>query len=277
MQKGNLTLDIKKIDRVDLLNDSSSIQIDEIINIEGAVIVRNVFSEDFIQELKNNLQDCIDEDEKKFGRDYVFYGMVHALMTRKKCFRTVVEDELVTEVMRKVLGNGAIVHAFNSSSLPPQSSNFAGKIHVDSPRMVPGYITNMVLTIALDDFTKENGAMEIWPSSFDQKNPPAEEDFNNHMIRLDTVKAGDVILFNARCWHKGGMNTTQVWRHAIALTGCRPYMRQQFDFPKMFKKEDEALFSESFKQLMGYFVRTPQSIEQFLLPSDQRLYKGGQE
>jgi len=257
---------------VDLLEN-----IETIIHKDGAIIIRNLIDNEFVQELKANLMECIHEDEKRFGREYIFIGMVHALMVRRKSFRSVLEDEFVHKIMQQILGHGTITHAFNSSSIPPGDTNYAGKLHVDSPRLIPEYITNMVLTIALDPFHKENGAMEIWPGSFDQTTVPSEDDFMSNMVRLDTLQSGDAILFNARCWHRGGINKTKDWKHAIALTACRPYMRQQFDFPKMFDEKEEADFSEELKQFMGYYVRTPKNIEEFLLSPEKRLYRSGQE
>ena len=42
-----------------------------------------------------------------------------------------------------VLGPGCIVYAYTSSSMPPHRSNYSGRIHVDSPRVIPGYMTNL--------------------------------------------------------------------------------------------------------------------------------------
>jgi len=89
--------------------------------------------------------------------------------------------------------------------------------------------------------------MKIWPSSFTQQTVPNEEDFKNNSVILDNLQAGDAILFNAQYWHRGGVNNTKDWRHAIALPGSRPYMKQQFDFPKMFNEKEEANFSEGLK------------------------------
>lgn len=265
------------IETKNLINENAFSVINEIILEDGVVVIKGLFDNNFIQELKNNLITCLNEDELKYGKDYKFYGMVHALMIRKKIFRFFLENKNIMNLMRCVLGHGAIVHAFNSSSIPPKKSNFAGEIHVDSPRYIKGYITNMVLTLALDDFTNENGAMEIWPKSFDLTEKPSIEEFENNRIILDDIKLGDAVFFNSRCWHKGGVNQTNSWRHAIALTCCRSFMKQQFDFTKMFKEEEAVEFSEAFRQFMGYYVRIPKSMGEFLLPQDKRLYKGGQE
>lgn len=251
--------------------------VSDLIRNKGAVILRNVIDNRFAEVLRTRLINSLSEDEEKRGRDYLFYGMVHALMTRDKSFRDLLEDPFVLGCMRAILGHGAIVHAYNSSSMPPSASNFSRSIHVDCPRLIPNYVTNVGLTIALDEFTPYNGAMEIWPSSFHKSNTPSIEEFEANRICLDNLKVGDAILFNARCWHRGGINSTDAWRHAVTMNICRSYMRQQFDYPLMFTEEEASEFSEDLRQFMGYFVRSPKSMDEFLLPADQRLYKSGQE
>ncbi len=268
---------IRIIERDANLTASYFDEISASIKEDGAVILRNVIDSAMATSLKEALVSSIQEDEEKRGRDYIFYGMVHGLMIRGKVFRALLEDKGILGAMRSILGHGTIVHAYNSSSMPPSDSNFSRGIHVDCPRLIPNYITNMGLTIALDPFTKRNGAMEIWPSSFRRGEMPAEEEFEQNMVRLDNLEVGDAILFNARCWHRGGMNSSDEWRHAVTMNICRSYMRQQFDIPKMFSKEEEVQFSEDLKQFMGYYVRSPKSMDDFLLPADQRLYKSGQE
>jgi len=265
------------IERDSELSESYFNSIAITIKENGAVILRNVIDEDTANTLKDALLRSIKEDEEKRGKDYIFYGMVHALMTRDKSFRDLLENEIVLKTMRAILGHGAIVHAYNSSSMPPSGSNFSRTIHVDCPRLIPNYITNIGLTIALVPFRNDNGAMGIWPSSFDEDEAPSEKDFEKNAVIIDNLEIGDAILFNARCWHRGGVNETQNWRHAATMNICRSYMRQQFDFPKMFTVNEELGFSEDLKQFMGYYVRCPKSIDEFLLPAEQRLYKSGQE
>ena len=243
----------------------------------GAIIVKGLISEDFSNELKSALIKCLKEDEINRGNEYLFHGMVHALMTRDKVFRSLLENEFILKLTRGVLGKGAINHAFNSSSMPPKGTNFSRSIHVDCPRFIPNYITNIGITIALDPFKSENGAMEIMPMSFRDTEPPTESDFEKNSIQLNNLEVGDAIIFNARCWHRGGLNSTSNWRHSVTMNNCRAYMRQQFDYPSMFSESESNDFSEDLKQFLGYFVRIPKSMDDFLLPASQRLYKPGQE
>ena len=148
---------------------------------------------------------------------------------------------------------------------------------MDCPRLIHGYITNVGLTLALDAFTSDNGAMQIAPLLFDRANRPDEAAFESQMITLDNLEPGDAVLFNARCWHRGGLNRTDHWRHAVTMNVCRAYMRQQFDFPRMLKTDVVSGLSEDVKRFLGFYVRMPASMEEFLLPADQRPYRPGQE
>ena len=244
---------------------------------EGAIILRGVITKDVANQLKQDLNNCIDEDIAKYGDNYIFKGMVHALMNRKQSFIDLIDDKKVLGIFRSILGKGAILHAYNSSSMPPALTNFSRSIHVDCPRLIPNYITNVGITIAVDAFTPHNGAMEIWQSSFTKPTAPTEEEFVKNKVDLDNLEMGDAILFNARCWHRGGINKTNDWRHAVTMNVCRAYMRQQFDFSELMGEESVAKLSEDAKQFIGYNVRMPHSMEEFLAPADKRKYKSGQE
>ncbi len=258
-------------------NPGQYAEIKEHIEKEGAIILRGIISKEIAKKLRDDLESCLAEDLKDRGDSYIFKGMVHALMNRKQSFIDLLDDEKILGVFRAILGKGAIVHAYNSSSMPPNETNFSRSIHVDCPRLIPNYITNMGITIALDAFTPYNGAMQIWSGSFTMPNQPSEEEFVANKVDLDNLEIGDAILFNARCWHRGGVNTTTKWRHAVTMNICRAYMRQQLDFSELMGKEKTDKLSENVKQFIGYNVRMPHTMEEFLAPAAERKYKPRQE
>jgi ectoine hydroxylase-related dioxygenase (phytanoyl-CoA dioxygenase family) len=243
----------------------------------GAVILRGIVPVELAARMREELMRALDEDMAHFGAAHPFPGIVHSLMLRGASFLDLLAVDAVRAVSRAILGHGAIVHAFNSSSLPPNATNYAGRIHVDSPRQVAGYATNLGLAFPLDPFTIENGAMEIWPRSFRLVDAPATEEFEANRVILAGLMPGDAICFNSRCWHQSGVNTTASWRHGVTINVCRAYMRQQFDFPRMIPGEIAARLSDDVQQFLGYHVRMPASMDEFLAPPDQRTYRPGQE
>ena len=66
-----------------------------------------------------------------------------------------------TPYLAEVLSDTCILYAYTSSSMPPAGSNYSRRIHVDCPRLIPGYWTNAGVMVALDDFTDENGVTEF--------------------------------------------------------------------------------------------------------------------
>jgi ectoine hydroxylase-related dioxygenase (phytanoyl-CoA dioxygenase family) len=263
-------------DSKDMLLDRCR-EIADAVEQDGAAVIQNLLSSQFSEALKMGLKDALAEDELLRGPNYVFRGMVHALMARGRVFLDLLEVQAIRLVMRNLLGHGCTIHAYNSSSMPPAGTNFSRSIHVDCPRLIPGYITNVGLTIALDQFTAQNGAMEIAADLRHLQGAPSEELFDQHKFVLDCLKTGDAVIFNARCWHRGGINQTGNWRHAVTMNVSRSYMKQQFDYPRMFSSETAATFSDELRQFLGFFVRSPATLEEFLLPADQRLYRAGQE
>jgi ectoine hydroxylase-related dioxygenase (phytanoyl-CoA dioxygenase family) len=260
-----------------LENEDGVEKVSALVASRGAIILRSVIRRNDVQALKSALVQALQQDNERYGQEYVFKGMVHALMARGKPFCDLLGNRALLAIMRAILGPGCIIHAYNSSSMPPHHTNYSRTIHVDCPRLIHGYITNMGLTLALDAFTSDNGAMQIASLLFDRANRPDETDFESQMIILDNLEPGDAVLFNARCWHRGGLNRTDHWRHAVTMNVCRAYMRQQFDFPRMLNADVVSGLSEDVKRFLGFYVRMPVSMEEFLLPADQRPYRPGQE
>jgi ectoine hydroxylase-related dioxygenase (phytanoyl-CoA dioxygenase family) len=258
------------------LANAPDAEVGDLIRKRGAYVLRGVIDAPAIRALKDALIRALAEDEATHGREYKFRGMVHALMSRGQPFLDLLGNPTIRRACRTVLGHGCIVHAYNSSSMPPGASNYSRSIHVDCPRVIPGYATNMGITIALDPFNAETGGMEIMPDSFELPQAPDEMAFQKG-AEQPLLAPGDAIIFNARCWHRGGMNRTPNWRHAVTMNVCRAYMRQQFDYPRMLDDLHIDGLDEDRRQFLGYHVRVPASMAEFLLPAEQRLYRTGQE
>lgn len=249
--------------------------IDE-IKERGFALVPGVLDEDTIATMKHELQRAVDEDLAAWeGRDYPDANMVHNLMVRHPVFAEFLENPVLHAHLSPLLNDTCIVYAYTSSSMPPSGSNFSHRVHVDSPRMIPGYWTNVGVMVALDDYTEENGATRFLPNSFERVDPPLVDDFLEESEQT-FPKAGEAIVFNARTWHMGGANRTDTPRHAITLNVCRSYMRQRFDYPRLVGPETLDHIGEVGRRFLGFNVRMPATLDEYYLPEDQRLYKAGQ-
>ena len=134
------------------------------IERDGYAIVEDVLTPDFCARARDELEVAIDrEAEYHGGTDYGDYGMVLLCSLYGGAFVELLGNEALMDGFASTLGEGCIVYAYTSSSMPPNKTNFSRRIHVDCPRLIPGYVTNMGATILLDDFTEENGATTFLP------------------------------------------------------------------------------------------------------------------
>ncbi len=201
--------------------------------------------------------------------------LMHDLLCRDAMFGRLLEDERLQELLAPLLGASWIMYAFTSSSLPPQGTNYGNRIHVDSPRWVPGYAFNVGVMWALDDFTGDNGATQVLPGSHHSPATPSAEFFDRHCVRL-TCGAGSMIVFDGRLFHRAGENRTGTWRHALTMNACRSFMKQRFDWVRFIPGSIAEGLSPQARRIVGFDTRLPTSLEEFFAPEDRRLYKPGQ-
>jgi ectoine hydroxylase-related dioxygenase (phytanoyl-CoA dioxygenase family) len=243
----------------------------------GFTVVRGVVGGAEIAALRAELERAIAEDLARWSGNphYRDAHMVMNLMTRGDAFLRLLDNPVIHAYASALLGPTCILFAYTSSSMPPGGTNFSRRIHVDSPRWIPGYVTNVGFTLALDDFSVDNGAMSVMPGSHLAPDAPSEAAFDAH---AETVlpRAGDAIVFNARTFHRGGVNRTDRPRHAVTMNACRAYMRQQFDYPRLVPPELVAKLGPAGRRFLGFDVRMPASLAEYYVAEDERLYKAGQ-
>lgn len=245
---------------------------------QGVAIIPGMVDRQVALSWRPILERLIDEDIDRWG-DNPFYAdhyMVHNLMARHEVFLSFLDNDTMHAYLDACFCLNPIVYGYTSSSMPPSGSNYSHRIHVDCPRLIPGYRTNIGVILALDDFTEENGATYFLPGSFERAEPPGEDEFFAHARRL-LPRAGDALLVNPRTWHYGGWNATAAPRHAITVNICRPYIRQRFDYPRLLGTELLDRVSPRLRRFLGYDVRIPASLEEYYVAPDQRLHKGGLE
>ena len=243
------------------------------IMTQGYAIVENVLSSEFIERVKAELEVAIKKEvEYHQTKQYSDFGMVLLCSLYGGAFIELFDNDKLTGPFNAVLGEGCIVYAYTSSSMPPNKSNYSNRIHVDSPRLIPGYITNMGATILLDDFTEDNGATWLLPYSQNTIDMPVEEEFYKNGKRV-IAKAGSVWFFNARIWHAGGNNLTDKWRHALTINMCRAYMKQRIDIPRAMSQMDLSNVSEQALQKLGFMAQVPASYDEYYVAPEKRKFK----
>lgn len=249
-----------------------------LLQTQGFCVIEHYYDADTCSALKVQLEKAINEYQLTVAseRSHLDRYHMHDLLCQNLIFAKMLEDPRLDQLLEKGLCRNWIMYAHTSSSLPPNGDNYGSRIHVDSPRYIPNYPTNLGVIWALDDFTPDNGATYVLPGSHNTDKIPTAEQFEANSIRL-TCSKGALILFNARLWHRAGYNTTDTFRHALTMNVCRPYMKQRMDWVRFIPVTVAGELNPLARRIIGYDTRLPANLEEFFLPEDQRLYKGGQE
>ncbi len=241
----------------------------------GVVVVPDVLSADFVARARAELAVAIDSEARALGRrNHPDYAMVLSCALHGGAFLELLTNERLLAPFEWILGEGCIAYAYQSSSMPPSGSNYASRIHIDCPRLVPGWVSNVGATILLDDFTAQNGATWFLPASFERADAPAESEFYGSAERL-IAPAGSVMFFHARTWHAGGRNDSESWRHALTINMCRSFMKQRIDLPRAMTaaKIDISGIPSRALQKLGFHAQPPASYEEYYAPPEQRTYR----
>jgi len=242
----------------------------------GYSVFDSFLSEEACELLKKRYVEVLDS-YRPYGteRSVLDRHHIHDLLARDVVFAKLLEDHRLQQIFAPILGEYWIMYAFTTSSLPPHGSNYGGRVHVDSPRYIPNYVTNAGIIWALDDFTLENGATKLLPGSHHHAEIPSESFFEKNCVEL-TCKKGAAVIINARVVHRAGINHTECWRHALTMNVCRSYMKQRMDWVRLIPESITNQLNSQAKRVIGFDTRIPTSLEEFFLPEEQRLYKANQ-
>ena len=201
--------------------------------------------------------------------------LMHDLVCRDLEIARLLDDPRLQPLVAPLLGEHWILYAFTSSSLPPGGTNYGRRVHVDSPRYVPDYASNVGLIWALDAFHRDNGGTEVLPGSHNSPDTPSEDYFDRNCVQVECPQ-GSLIVFQARLFHRSGINRSAKFRHALTLNACRSFMKQRMDWVRFVPRAIAEQLGAQGRRLIGYDTRLPTSLDEFFVPDSERLYKPNQ-
>jgi ectoine hydroxylase-related dioxygenase (phytanoyl-CoA dioxygenase family) len=248
----------------------------EEIEQQGFSVVPAVAAPPTLPGLRQQLEAALALDMQEFGgQPGKAEALVLELVTRGSAFEDLLDNPTMHEVFDYFLGETCILYSFTSTILRPHDRSPATAIHTDTPRLIPGYHAGLVMTLAIDDFTEENGATLYLPGSQRSEVKPSEESFTAGAVCVARA-AGDAVFFHPRVYHAGGINRSTTTRYGLTIYACRSFMRQRFDYPRLVSPEILARVSAKGRAFLGFNVRMPASQSEFYVTEDKRLYLPGQ-
>jgi len=247
------------------------------LRTRGYSLIPSFLEHEECQLLKESLSLQLDEFKPISGseRSFLDKNQLHDLINRDLNFARLLEDPRLHQAISPHLGEHWIMYAATSSSIPPKGTNYSARLHVDSPRFSPGYVFNLGVIWSLDEYTNDNGALELLPGSHHDPTEPSLELFEKNKVKV-LCEAGTLIVFNARVFHRTGINTTDKWRHSMTLNACRSFMKQRMDWVRFIPPSISEKLNKQARRLIGFDTRLPSSLSEFFVPETERLYKSNQ-
>ena len=190
-------------------------------------------------------------------------------------------DEFVARLpldglLRWFFDGSYILNSFGGfTNVAENAGGYIGRIHRDIRSFASDFRLMINLLVMLDDFTEENGATLMLPGSHRQAEKPDEAAFLAGAVPA-LGRAGDVLVFDSRTWHRAGTNRTGAPRRALTLTYTRPFFKQQLDYPRYLGDAYGDGVAPAVRKVLGYDARQPATIEEFYQPPERRAYKPDQ-
>jgi hypothetical protein len=168
------------------------------------------------------------------------------------------ENPDVLAILENLFGQDYICTYF-ASDTPFPGSDYQ-RVHLDTrlpfpegPFGVPVY--SVVLNVPLVDFTEENGPLEVWPNGTHMIAQP--KDLERMATLMPSVrvlmKAGAILLRDARMWHRGTPSQGLRSRPNLALVYSRGWFRfEAYPYRIKIPREMYDNFTDKTKQMFRY-------------------------
>ncbi len=241
----------------------------------GFSIVENIVNKEEVEILRSRLQEALEEDAKEYGHlDGKRYNHIVDLTTRGPAFVRLLENEKMLSIFSHFLGSDCILYSYTSTIFLPNDKPDVSNIHRVSKKYpyIDGYYLGLLMNLALDDYTEENGATYYLPGSHKMQGVPTEEEFFSNSVRA-IRKAGDAIFSHPLCYRAGGINETEKASYAIAPYACRAFIKQRLDYPRIATPEVLSWLGSKGRSFLGFEARVPTNLFEYYFPKEKRLYK----
>ena len=218
--------------------DCSVEDIVSVVEENGAVIVDDFVSQEWLEEFNTQVQTSIDEYEPydyggREAAEFMGYQTVRigGLISKAPCYADLISDLRLLGVMDHFLKPHCGQYRLNSSEvIEIHGGETAQELHIDD--MIwpahywrPDCILHFNVMIAGTDFTESNGATQVVPGS--HKWEDVWREVKPEEIARATMKAGSAVFIPGKTLHGGGTNTDGVARRAIVASYLLGFLRAQ--------------------------------------------------
>jgi ectoine hydroxylase-related dioxygenase (phytanoyl-CoA dioxygenase family) len=250
----------------------------------GFAVVKNVLSREFIDEtaaalyrVQSRIREAVGEERLQRAGEL---GVLRLMMKYDSHFLRFLEVPELLAIVDATVSPTAVLHLQNGFILPsfPRGetpSTFQNRFHMDSPRVLNGYLASVNVFFAIDDFTTENGGTLVVPGTHQSAVPPDPDFLARNAVAVE-CPAGSAIVFDSTLWHAAGANVSGEDRLAVNHQFTRSFFKQQIDYVRALGDESVLAQPPRTQQLLGWYTRVVTSLDEYYRPAEERLYRSGQ-
>jgi ectoine hydroxylase-related dioxygenase (phytanoyl-CoA dioxygenase family) len=254
------------------------------VSADGCAVVTDVLDDAFLAQTKEAMYGVQRAIREEVGEDKLErageLGVLRLMVRYDDYFLRFLELPEVLAIVDATVSETAILHLQNGLILPsfPQGEvpeTFQTTFHRDFPRHLNGYLASINLFFAIDEFREDNGATLLVPGTHQQEERPADAHLEGNSVP-SVCPAGSMLIFDSTLWHAAGANVSGSDRLAINHQFTRSWIKQQMDYVRALGDEKVQAQQPRTQQLLGWYTRTPTSLDDYYKPPEERLYRGGQ-
>lgn len=229
----------------------------------GYVVVEGAVDADRVDALRHAVDQAMQAETAYHGTpEHYWNGRVLFCPAYGGPFLDLLADDVVFGPVDATLGEEAILYTMTTSCLPPGGSNTSSELHVDIPRVIPGYLLGISVFVVLDDFSESTGRTMLLPGSQDRPDPPSAAEFEAGAVPLD-APSGSVCYLHPRLWHHSTPNRSDRWRRSILLLMVRPWIKQRFTASAMVPPDEVDRMSPAAERRLGLTSEPPRSYDEY--------------
>ena len=254
------------------------------LELQGCCVVEGVVSPGLIDQIRPAMYRCRTRIEQEIGPERLArageLGVLRIMLKFEPVFFRLLELPEMIAIIDATVSPSAILHLQNGFILPSYATDatprvFQNRYHRDFPRYLDGYRASINALLAIDNFTRENGATFVVPGSHQRAEPLSEATLQALGFPVE-CEAGSMLLFDSTLWHAAGNNASGRDRLAINQQFTRSWIKQQIDYVRALGEPEVLRHPPRTQQLLGYYTRVVTSLDEYYRPQAERLYRAGQ-
>lgn len=202
------------------------------------------------------------------------------MMKYNSAFYKMLEIPLLIETVHHLLSDMAILK-FQNGFIQRSPADFADKsmsqrqFHMNTRQFHGDVMTSLDIGFFFDDDVSElTPHFEVCPGTHRKGN--INKETLKQVEEAALFPKGTMFVFDSTLWHRETENLSDNDSVTCFCQFTMPYIKQHIDFVRALGVDVVKTQSKNTKRFLGWDSRVPANLEEFYLPSEQRLYKAGQ-